>query len=38
MISHMHVHKEDELLKPFNPMKVITERNLKSIQIKNCIL
>jgi hypothetical protein len=33
MISHMHVHKEDELWKPLNPMKVITERKLKINQI-----
>jgi hypothetical protein len=38
MIMHMHVYKEDELLKPLNPMKVITKRNLKSIRIENCIL
>jgi hypothetical protein len=34
----MHVHKEDELLKPSNPMKVKIERNLKLIRIENHIL
>jgi hypothetical protein len=38
MISHMPAHKEDELWKPFNPTKVRTKRNLRTIQIKNCIL
>jgi hypothetical protein len=38
MISHMHMHKEDEISKPCNQMKVITKRDLKSIRVENRIL
>jgi hypothetical protein len=34
MILHKHVHKEDELWEPIDPMNAIIKRNLKSIRIK----